>query len=502
MRDPDVIVAGAGPTGLLLAAELVRRGVTCELVDAHDAPLGWDRATIVHSRSMQIFEALGIEDRFLDVGVRSPRVRIRAGGRELGVMELDKVETPYGFDLGISENVTERIITDHLERLGGQVSRSNRLTGLEQEAEGVVVTLEHDGEVRVARANWLVGCDGYHSTVRGLAGIEYPGTDIEAEWAVFDATLDGWEEPLEVQVAVLDMHPVILTPLPEGRWRVYMRPATADGDLVEEATATIRRYSPGVTPVAVENAVRFACHSRIAAAYRKGRILLAGDAAHACTPAEGHGMNTGLQDAFNLGWKLALVARGDVSAALLDSYEPERRPVAELIVGSGDAAESAQAAVGATARAERDAAIGGTLADPDAAHHEAVAASELNRAYPDSPIVVGAPHDGLAPGELFPETPARLHRLAHRAGHTVLVLGGPSADPAGIDRLGAELAADFDGSPVVEAVVGRRLDAAVAEQLAIDGVTVLAVRPDRFVGLRHDGGDPRAVRDYVAKLTG
>src|SRR5215218_6042494 len=323
MRDPDVIVAGAGPTGLLLAAELVRHGVTCELVDAHDAPLGWDRATIVHSRSMQIFEALGIEDRFLDVGVRSPRVRIRAGGRELGVMELDKVETPYGFDLGISENVTERIITDHLERLGGQVSRSNRLTGLEQEAEGVVVTLEHDGEVRVARANWLVGCDGYHSTVRGLAGIEYPGTDIEAEWAVFDATLDGWEEPLEVQVAVLDMHPVILTPLPEGRWRVYMRPATADGDLVEEATATIRRYSPGVTPVAVENAVRFACHSRIAAAYRKGRILLAGDAAHACTPAEGHGMNTGLQDAFNLGWKLALVARGDVSAALLDSYEPE-----------------------------------------------------------------------------------------------------------------------------------------------------------------------------------
>ena len=508
----EVLIAGAGPTGLLLAAELARRDVPCALIDAHDAPLGWDRATIVHSRSMQIFEALGLAERFLEEGVRSPRVRILSAGRQLGTLDFSELDTPYGFDLGISENVTEEIITGYLERQGGSVTRSTRLIGFAQDADGVTATFERDGESFERRAGWLVGCDGYHSTVRRLAGIEYPGADIEQEWAVFDATLDGWTDPLDVQVAHFDERPVILTPLPGGRWRVYMRPSP-DGDLVAEAAEVINRYTPDVRPVDVENPVRFACHSRIAADYRAGRVLLAGDAAHACTPAQGHGMNTGLQDAFNLGWKLALVARGAAGPGLLDSYQPERRPVAELVVGSGDDAEAAQMATGEAARAERDAAIKATFADPEAGHHEAVAGAELDRSYAGSPIVAGEPHAGIAPGDLFPETepvqppdggePAPMHRLTHRAGHTLLVLGGPDAEPAEMLALAESLEREYSGSPVVDAAVAvERLEPAVAAKLGINGITVLAVRPDRYVGLRHDGADPDAVRGYVAGLTG
>ena len=508
----EVLIAGAGPTGLLLAAELARRDVPCELIDAHDAPLGWDRATIVHSRSMQIFEALGLSGRFLEKGVRSPRVRILSGGRQLGILDFSELETPYGFDLGISENVTEEIIAGYLERHGGSVTRSTRLTGFAQDADGLTATLERDGESFERRTGWLVGCDGYHSTVRRLAGIEYPGADIEREWAVFDATLDGWTDPLEIQVALFEQRPVILTPLPGGRWRVYMRPSP-DGDLVAEATEVIDRYAPGVRPVDVENPVRFDCHSRIAAAYRAGRVLLAGDAAHACTPAQGHGMNTGLQDAFNLGWKLALVVGGAAEQVLLDSYQPERRPVAELVVGSGDEAETTQMTTGAAARAERDAAITASFADSETGHHEAVAGAELNRNYAGSPIVAGEPHEGIAPGDLFPETapvlppeggePVPLHRLTHRAGHTILVLGGPGADPDEVHALAESLRGEYAGSPVVDAVIAlASLEPAVAARLGIDAITVLAVRPDRFVGLRHDGADPEALRDYVAGLTG
>ena len=183
---------------------------------------------------------------------------------------------------------------------------------------------------------------------------------------VFDATIEGWENYYEVVFPRLDTPPVILTPLPGRRWRVYLRPTADTSDLVAEAGEVLRRYQPGARFAGFENPTRFRCHSRVAARFRSGRVLLAGDAAHACTPAEGHGMNTGLQDAFNLGWKLALVCRGDAGAGLLDSYEGERRQVAERIVASGADVEIAQAMTDAGERAARDHTVivhGGPQAD-------------------------------------------------------------------------------------------------------------------------------------------
>jgi 2-polyprenyl-6-methoxyphenol hydroxylase-like FAD-dependent oxidoreductase len=514
---PRVLVVGAGPTGLLLAAELERRDVPCLLIDALDAPRGWDRATVVHERSLEIFEALGIADRLLAEGVWTRGARFHSDGEVLAERSLDLTGSRYGCQLGVSEEVTESVLTAYLEGQGGAVTRSTRLVGLKPGAAAATATLERDGHRREIVVRWVVGCDGHRSAVREAVGIEFPGTDIEAPWAVFDATLEGWNTDYDLGFAYLDQPPVILTPLPGRRWRVYLRPTSDTSDLVAEAGEVLGRYAPGVKLAGVENPTRFHCHSRVAARYRSGRVLLAGDAAHACTPAEGHGMNTGLQDAFNLGWKLALVCRGEAGAGLLDTYEAERRPVAERIVSSGAAVETAHAMTDAGERAARDAEIRRRSADPAIAHHEAAAASELDRSYPRSRAVAGDDGSGLAPGLLLPDTrpvdpadgePRPLHELTHRRGHTLLVLGGPQADPGRV----AELVTELEGrsGAAVDAVVGLstrpsrppvgRIDESVAAQLGVVGVTVLGVRPDRYIGLRDDSGDPRAVEEYFDAL--
>jgi 2-polyprenyl-6-methoxyphenol hydroxylase-like FAD-dependent oxidoreductase len=517
---PPVVVVGAGPTGLLLAAELVRRDVDCLLLESHDAPLGWDRATVVHARSIEVLEALGLADRIVSQGVKIRGARLRAGGRTLGELNLGLAGGRYGFDLGLSEQVTESILTEYLEDHGGSVTRATRLTGIRARPDGAIATVEHEGERREVEASWIVGCDGFHSATRRLAGIDFPGSDLKAPWAVFDATIEGWQGEYDLIFPHLDVPSVILTPLPGQRWRVYLRPTSERSDLVSEAAMTIHRYAPSVEFAAIENPNTFICHSRVAASFRSERVFLAGDAAHSCSPSEGHGMNTGLQDAFNLGWKLALVWRGVGGTALLDSYEAERRPVALRIVATGDVFEVNQSMAEEQERGERDEEIRRTFTDPSTAHHEAAAAAEVDRSYADSGLVVGDRCDLLAPGDLLPNTipvmsvtgeTCALHQLTHRLGHTVLVLGGKAVSCEEVLELANGIQALSADSPVIDVVLGFCVGTAraglggmgesVADQLGIEGMIVLAVRPDRFIGFRHDGMDPQALARYLDGLT-
>jgi 2-polyprenyl-6-methoxyphenol hydroxylase-like FAD-dependent oxidoreductase len=511
---PQVLVVGAGPTGLLLASELVRRDVDCLLIDVLEAPQGWDRATVVHARSLEIFEALRLVDRFLDRGVRTRHARFCSDGAELGVLDFELVGGRYPFQIGVSEEVTESVLAAHLEALGGAVRRSTRLVGLAQSVDAVVATLEHDGARKDVTASWVVGCDGSHSKVRELAGVAFQGSDLADPWAVFDAAIEGWEEDYDICAGFLDVPPVILTPLPGRRWRVYLRPRSETSDLVEEATPVLRPYMPQATFVDVADPGRFHCHSRVAERFRAGRVLLAGDAAHACSPAEGHGMNTGLQDAFNLGWKLALVCSGVSGAKLLDSYEVERRPVAQLVVDSGDAAEAGQAMTAADDRAARDAHIRARLNDRQSAHYEAAAHAELDRCYADSGAVLGDTNATFGPGDRLPDglgvDGGDLHPLTHRAGHTLLVVGGADTPPGDVARLVEALEAAHADSGVVDAVVGlspraananlRRIDNDAVDRLGVHDIAILAVRPDRYLGFRHDGADAAALEPYLEAL--
>jgi 2-polyprenyl-6-methoxyphenol hydroxylase-like FAD-dependent oxidoreductase len=523
--DTSVLVVGAGPTGLLLACALRRRDVDCVLVDAYDEPLGWDRATVIHPRSLQIFEALGIVDEFTAAGVHIQGCRVNADGTALGEKDYVLNRTRYPFDIGLSEETTERILTRYLEGFDGEVVRGTRLVGLDQRPERVTATLETRGERRTVTASYVVGCDGYRSTVRDVTGVAFEGHVPDEPWAVFDAGLEGWNAEWDLVHAYFDDPLVIMTPLPGERFRVYSRPESREVDLEADARAVLDRYSPGVTFAQVRNPMRFLCHARVAAAFRSGRVLLAGDAAHACSPTEGHGMNTGLQDAYNLGWKLAHVCRGEAGEVLLDSYDAERRPVARHIVETGAAADAAQARLDQMERAERNAQVSATFSDPDAVQLELASGAEIDRYYDQSPVVSGAPQAGLAgpaAGRLLPLTAlartadgqeGALHDFARRLGHTVLVLGGPGTEAGAVaavlDRLAAEADSAFVGAAygfVVGDSENPRVGSMVAEtaaQLGVEDLTVLVIRPDRFIGMRRDGADTAGagyLATYLATL--
>ena len=513
---PAVLVVGAGPTGLLLASELQRRGVPCHLIDARPAPLHWDRATVVHPRSLEVFESLGLVDRFLNAGCKQRTIKIHSRGKVLGTMDLSNCGSSYGFNLGLSEEVTESILTDYLYQHGGQVNRSSQLVGLKPHTDGVLADIERDGDRYQVDARWVVGCDGLHSPTRELSRIGFEGHDIAKPWAVFDGTLQAWSETYEATFVYLETLPVILTALPGRRWRVYIRPSTPESNLVAEATSIIRLYAPAVAFVEVENPTRFHCHTKVATKFRSGAVFLAGDSAHVCSPAEGHGMNCGLQDAFNLAWKLGLVYHGAADPVLLDSYEAERRPVAEMITQSGDVTDSAQTLTDPTERNSRDQSINATLANPKTRHHEVVAETELNVDCSRSPIVSGEANSCLAPGQRLPDTiqvqrsdgqTCRLHEFAHRAGHTLMLLGGRSADGPTLVELHTALQELTTDSPLFEAAIALstqlelpapigRLEPVGADLLGIQGTTLLVLRPDGYVGLRADGDHLSALERY------
>ena len=340
------------------------------------------------------------------------------------------------------------------------------------------------------------------------------GHDIIQPWAVFDATLVGWQDSYEANYAYLDEIPVILTALPDQRWRVYLRPSSPASDLVVDASSTISRYLPTFRFDGVENPARFHCHTKVARRFRSGRVLLAGDAAHVCSPAQGHGMNSGLQDAVNLAWKLALVCHGFCDPVLLDSYEAERRPVAEMVTASGDAVELAQMVIDPAERRARDEALRAVFADPDSRHHEAVAEAELDIDYGGSPIVMGNRHEVLAPGQRLPDTievclaegpSCMLHELANRAGHTALLIGGSTIHTEALARVDDLIRAQSLASAIIEAIVViaagagdqspyARVTPTAAEQLGIGEITLLVIRPDGHIGLRSD-------RNHVDDLT-
>jgi 2-polyprenyl-6-methoxyphenol hydroxylase-like FAD-dependent oxidoreductase len=511
----DVLVVGAGPTGLTLAVELDRRGIDTLLIDARAEPQKWDRATVVHPRSLEVFEALGIVDRFLAAGVPQRAARLHSAGEVLVEVDFSLSGSPYPYNVGLSEEDTERFLAERLAAAGGSVERSTTLLAMSQDQGGVTATVERGGREEEVRCKWIVGCGGFHSPVRDALGIELEGHDIVDPWAVFDLTLGGRTEDFETTLVYLDQPMTILTPLPGRRFRAYTRPRGEDDDFVAGAAAVISRYEPDAELVDIENPTRFLCHARVASRYREGRALLAGDAAHVCSPDQGHGMNSGIQDAFNLAWKLALVCAEDADPELLDSYEAERRPVALEIVAAGEAMEEMGRFDGEEARAKRDAEVRAALTDPETVHSEAVAEAELNITYRDSPIVLEGAGDRLLDIGPVTGTPGgaevRLHELTHRPGHTLLAIAVGDGGDA-LPHLFAQLEALVARSPLFDAAFALATapgDAPVgtihpdaAAVLGIDSLAVLAVRPDRHIGLLAEPASLAEVERYAALVTG
>ncbi|MFF4763281.1 rifampin monooxygenase [Streptomyces sp. NPDC001292] len=330
----DVIVAGAGPTGLMLAAELRLHGVHVLLLEKDAEPTRQVRALGLHVRSIEVMDQRGLLDRFLALGKQYPIGGLFAGIRKSPPERLD---TAHPYILGIPQTATERLLTEHATELGTEMQRGCELVGLSQDDHGVTAELADGTRLR---ARYLVGCDGGRSTVRKLLGVGFPGEPAEAEWLLGEVEVAAPQETLTAVAAELGTADLRFGPAPheEGVYRFVVRaeevaedrrvPPTLDeltGRLREIAGTDFGVHSPRFLS-------RFGDATRLAERYRVGRVLLAGDAAHIHPPLGGQGLNLGLQDAFNLGWKLAAEVDGWAPEGLLDSYHPERHPVAAAVL--------------------------------------------------------------------------------------------------------------------------------------------------------------------------
>ncbi|MCK2215151.1 FAD-dependent monooxygenase [Actinomadura sp. ATCC 31491] len=330
--DAEVLIAGAGPAGLTAAIVLAQHGRQVLIVDAQAEAAHTSRAAVVHPRTLEVLEPYGVAERLAAHGVHTPVFTIRDRDKVLVPVPFDGLPTAYPYTLMISQADTEAHLLARLEELGGKVLRPARVCEVEQDAGGVTATLD-DG--RRVRAAYLIGADGLHSTVRRSAGIAFEGGTYAESFVLADVRLSGGVPRDEVVLYFSPAGLVVLAPLPGGLHRIV---ATVDEAPKEPGIPFVQRLldtrGPEAEPARVEELVwssRFRVHHRIAGAYRNGRVLLAGDAAHVHSPAGGQGMNLGVDDAVQLGEALARVLAGEPDA-LLDSYAATRRPQAQRVV--------------------------------------------------------------------------------------------------------------------------------------------------------------------------
>ena len=343
-----VLVVGAGPVGLTMAAQLTRYGVPCRIVEKKPGITDKSKAISVHARTMEIFEDMGIIQNALDRGLRCEAMNIFADGDRIIHVTTDDLDTPYPFILNLKQSDTEAVLYEHLQSLGVEVEWQTELSNLEQNGEAVNITLQKaDGSTETISVDYVCACDGAHSFCRHALNLDFLGAAYPREFLLADVQLD-WSKPTNELHAYLSENGFMVTlSLTGGYWRMivespperWRQRASSKGETptLEDLQKILKQIVP--TPVGVSNPVwlsYFRINCRILNRFRHGRVFFAGDAAHIHSPVGGQGMNTGIHDAYNLAWKLGLVYQGIAQPQLLDSYDAERRPIAQNLLSSTD----------------------------------------------------------------------------------------------------------------------------------------------------------------------
>jgi 2-polyprenyl-6-methoxyphenol hydroxylase-like FAD-dependent oxidoreductase len=523
----DVLVVGAGPTGLTLAAQLRAFGATVRIVDRQLDRVHESRALGVQPRTLEVLRGLGLAEELVARGNDAVWVQLHAGGRVVPIrlFGLGLDDTAYPFLLFVSQAETEQLLGDHLTTGGVQVERGVELTGFHTDPDAVTCTLGHrDGSTEQLRARYLVGCDGAASTVRRGAGIPFQGGAYPQTFALADLEADGLD-PTAAH-AFLGQDGIVLF-FPLGRpasWRLLAMHPTLQGrrEPAQPSLEELQALADAMTGASVRLRdpvwrTYFGLQHRHATRYQTGRIFLAGDAAHIHSPAGAQGMNTGIQDAWNLGWKLALVSRGAAEEALLDTYDAERRPVGGFVVRFTDRAFTVATSTNPLLRALRTKVAPRVV--PLALRLDRAVASgfrtvaQLNIGYRHSPAVQeGRPRLRRGPraGDRLPD--ARVARdgqecwlgeaLAGPGFH--LLLCGPPGDwhPSQLTTLRHRYPDTLAVHHLTREAAPGALhdpDGQVFARLGVDSTAQYLVRPDGHIGYRCGGDDLAGLQRYLMR---
>ena len=516
--DVDVLVVGAGPTGLMLANQLRRRGVHARIIDRHSGPAQQSRAMAVQARTLEIYSQLGIAERALALGRQGSGMNMWAQGRHQARVPLGDIGqslSPHPYVLMLGQDANEVLLGQRLRDFGLSVDWNTELVALEQHADRVDVTLRMpDGSHSRQAAAWIAGCDGGHSAVRRLNDIGFPGAPYEQVFYVADTEATGPMKQDELNVFLFRDGFHLFFPMHgRDRWRAIgilpkamrHRDDLTFGEVVPAITSEV---GTGLSFVACDWFSTYRIHHRCAERFRKDRAFLLGDAAHVHSPAGGQGMNTGLQDAYNLAWKLALVIGGDADPALLDTYEAERQPVAKRLLRTTDRLFTMLVSDGWIAGMLRTRVIARVLAIAMKQSRVRTLAfrtiSQIGIRYRNSPLsrtVAGPKADGPHAGDRFPwlqlafeagGPPRDLYSRLDDTGFHLLVFGQPEAGPEAARQLrtGA-VAVDVT---VVPADAANEL---ILKRAGIAQPSFFLLRPDGHIGLAGDRLDIAAIRRYL-----
>lgn len=530
-----VLIVGAGPVGLTAAAALQSYGVQCRLIDKSPVPTDQSKAIVVWCRTLELLDKLGLAEKLIENGLKLTGASVYAGRSRLVHLNLTSDETEFGFPLVIPQNETERLLTEYLADKNVTVERKVELVTFSQTADEVSCTLRHaDGQLEEVTAPWVIGCDGAHSTVRHTLGWDFVGKTDPNEFMLADVDIDGPLSKSEISVFWHDDGVIAFFPLNAHRFRMLadLGTATAQNSLTEvtlaQAQGLADRRGPG--GLTLSNPYWLSCfriNERKVSKYFDGRVLLAGDAAHIHSPAGGQGMNTGMQDAFNLAWKLALIQRAQgKSEPLLQSYTIERSAVGDQVLKSAERFTMLATLRSPAARWLRNHIIpilGSFPVVQDRIRNEWF---ELSINYRHSPLT--ADHGprvtgGLSAGDRLCDAPltsatdsssSRLFPATNTRRHVLLLLPG-SDDQASAAQL-IEIAKVVEEvfpellSPLL--IVGKEDDSITAsqnipvwidsegtlhERLHANTSTLIVVRPDGYLGFRCQPADRQRLLTFL-----
>lgn len=500
MANPEVLIVGTGPTGLVLALWLTKLGVRVRIVEKSPGPGLASRAMAVQARTLEFYRQLGFADEVVRRGLRLERIHLREGTREAAVFDFRDIGaglSPYPFALSFPQDDHEKLLIERLTAAGVSVDWNTELVSFRDDGETVRAVLRHGGVEETVTVAYLCGCDGSRSTVRHTLGLGFPGGTYDQMFFVADAEATGTTANGDINACLGTNTLQLVFPIrSSGMVRLIglIPPALADrDDLTFEHLRPVVEKQTGVHVSRVNWFSKYHVHHRVADHFRVGRAFLAGDAGHIHSPAGGQGMNTGIGDAVNLAWKLAAVLQRRANATVLDTYEPERITFARTLVDTTDRVFRFAVGSGVGSQILR------TLVMPNLA-----------------PFALGFPTVRRAAFRVVSQVRIQYHDSALSSGHAGEVQGGdrlPWVPFAGGDNFDPLTSVDWQvhvygtASPVLREAVNEHglplhefawSDATHDAGLEKDALYL--VRPDGYVALADERQNVAQLMDYVTKF--